>query len=143
MPWPPLCFEGAFQDETGKDFWFYKSGQHASVFKTLYLSEGESLSGWAQFSSNENYPRGHDFMTLAINDRIVLKYDTAERLDPEPWSFTAEQSGLYAFSLTGCEETRNWYQVWDIHTSSASIPEPSASALLALAGVLVWLAKRF
>jgi hypothetical protein len=107
----PVYFTGP----DGRKYFWMHSDYTLSLTRALRLGAGMTVSGWAEFGS-EDWPGYGDYAAVRVNGRNIWRFDlndlgTSTGGDPEDpfgaksgglrrWSVTAPEEGVYSLSLS-------------------------------------------
>jgi hypothetical protein len=130
----PVYFTGPDGNRYAMEFQNYEMNS----FQDVQLSRGSTLTGWAQFGS-EDAPGYADFASVSINGQSVWSFDlnqlgNAHLGQPasgpwQSWSFVAPADGVYRLSLNvfGDDQYDSWAYFDNIHI----VPEMSSVQIMA------------
>ena len=110
------------------------------VSQTVFLSQGETLSGYAGVSGNDPYVSIQPLATVSISSGPVLwsKSGNPSAFAWEPWSWTVPVNGNYTLNLTLYDEAGSGFvNAYFDGIKSSLVPIPAAIWLFGSA--LAWL----
>lgn len=127
-------------DEMGGRWSFYLQKYNISLYQDLFLSAGDSVTGWSRFGSAETHDYLTDSASVHIGGELVwfnnplnlpdTGWGDYRENDWQPWSFTSEEDGLYRLSLSARQDdqvgSRGYFK--DIRITS-SVDDTANTAL--------------
>jgi hypothetical protein len=119
-------------------------GAYSTLSRNIYLTAGQTLSGWAGFQANDYVPFDDSaYLNVGGNTLLFWNISSVGNYGNSGWnafSFTADSSGMYLLQLGVANQGDNGFPSGAVldSVSRSAVPEPASWALMlggfALAG---------
>jgi hypothetical protein len=147
----------SYTDSEGHLYYWWPNGSRATLSQSFFLGGGQSVTGQAQFETQDFVPFWYDHASVRVTGsgedteiwyaNVTLAY----QLDPNhsyyaitpwlDWAWTAPSDGIYTLILDEGNDDQLYSKGY--FDNIAIVPEPSSFGLCSLAVVLgMWVRRR-